>query len=96
MGADTQAAFCNLLPCAWWQVWVLDARPGKVDASSGVVRDVGRVLHAVQDVPLPVPSRQWLSTYLHQQGFSAGELPLHGGCTYVGQLFPKLGGRACM
>ena len=56
------------------QVWVLDARPGKVDASSGVLRDVERVLRAVREVPLPVPSRQWLAQQLQQKGFSPGEL----------------------
>lgn len=59
------------------QVWVLDARPGLVDPSSGTVRDVGRVLHAVQRVPLPVPSRKWLADHLRQEGFSPGESKIH-------------------
>lgn len=54
------------------QVWVLDARPGRVDEHSGVVQSVNRVLHAIQSVPLPVPSRQWLLEHMRDKGFSAG------------------------
>ncbi|GAB4821722.1 hypothetical protein N2152v2_008768 [Parachlorella kessleri] len=68
------------------QVWVLDARPGVVEASGGVLRDVERVLRAVREVPLPVPSRQWLAEHLKQKGFTPGMTQwLGSNLTYEGK-----------
>lgn len=53
-------------------VWVLDSKPGLVNPTQGVSRDVLRVLNQVESIPLPVPSREWLYRYLDEAGFSKG------------------------
>ncbi|WOL02511.1 protein ABHD11 [Canna indica] len=51
------------------QLWVLDSVPGEVnpDETSG---EVEKVLHTLQSLPSPLPSRKWLVDHLVSLGFS--------------------------
>ncbi|CAN8268137.1 unnamed protein product [Cochlearia groenlandica] len=51
------------------QLWVLDSVPGEVQAeqSDG---EVEKVLHTLQSLPSPIPSRKWLVDHMVELGFS--------------------------
>ena len=53
-------------------VWLLDSKPGLVDTTQGLSKDVLKVLDAVQNVPLPIRSREDLYAYLDERGFEKG------------------------
>jgi pimeloyl-ACP methyl ester carboxylesterase len=50
------------------QVWCLDSIPGKVP--EGVSDDVASVIHTINEIPLPIPSREWLFAELNRRGHS--------------------------
>ena len=53
------------------QVWVLDALPGEVRSGDmGGADRPADLISTLQQVPLPVPSRNWLIGHLEAAGFS--------------------------
>jgi len=54
------------LPPAPRQVWCLDSIPGKVP--EGVSDDVSSVIQTINEIPLPIPSREWLFGELNRRG----------------------------
>jgi pimeloyl-ACP methyl ester carboxylesterase len=54
------------LPLPPHQVWCLDSIPGKVP--EGVSDDVSNVIHTINEIPLPIPSREWLFAELNRRG----------------------------
>jgi pimeloyl-ACP methyl ester carboxylesterase len=56
------------------QVWTLDSTPFELSTSARGPREatagVRRVLETVGDIPIPIPSRDWLYEYLNKRGFS--------------------------
>lgn len=51
---------------------MLDSNPGGTEGGGAAAEDVSRVLDAVGAVPLPIPSRDWLSAHLQAAGLSLG------------------------
>ncbi|KAK9837956.1 hypothetical protein WJX74_008474 [Apatococcus lobatus] len=54
------------------QVWVLDSMVGQAKLCEEEPQDVHRVIQEVRNIPVPVPSREWLYDHLKSQGFSEG------------------------
>jgi pimeloyl-ACP methyl ester carboxylesterase len=48
------------------QVWCLDSIPGKVP--EGVSDDVSSVIYTINEITLPIPSREWLFAELDRRG----------------------------
>ena len=48
------------------QVWCLDSIPGKVP--EGVSDDVSAVIHTINEIHVPIPSREWLFAELDRRG----------------------------
>ncbi|KAI3514262.1 hypothetical protein L1887_12582 [Cichorium endivia] len=51
------------------QVWVLDSVPGKVENKSQY-QELEKALHALLTLPSPIPSQEWLVSYMIDLGFS--------------------------
>uniref|UniRef100_A0A061S9H1 Alpha beta hydrolase domain-containing protein 11-like n=1 Tax=Tetraselmis sp. GSL018 TaxID=582737 RepID=A0A061S9H1_9CHLO len=56
-------------PGAPKQAWVLDSVPGTVPGDSCAVHGV---LSSVKEIPLPIPSREWLYGFLRDKGYPEG------------------------
>ncbi len=52
------------------QCWVLDTTPDAAPQASALDSEVLAVVHALEDLPAPIPSREWLSETLVRLGFS--------------------------
>jgi len=61
LGRPDAGAQRGLLPA---QAWVLDSQPGVVPEGLDDQTGVAQVLRAVHEVPLPIPSRAWLTDHL--------------------------------
>ena len=54
------------------QVWCLDSVPGPIpEPVTGTSKEVLDVLRAVSEIPLPIPSREWLFEELNRRGHTS-------------------------
>ena len=52
------------------QVWVLDSPLGETNGVNGQHSDTEKVINEILAIPLPVPSREWLYSYMTDRGYS--------------------------
>lgn len=52
------------------QVWVLDSPLGETNGVNGQHSDTDKVITEILAIPLPVPSREWLYSYMTSRGYS--------------------------
>lgn len=52
------------------QVWVLDSPLGETNGVSGRHSDTEKVINEILAIPLPVPTRDWLYSYMTERGYS--------------------------
>ena len=52
------------------QVWVLDSPLGETNGVNGQHSDTDKVISEILAIPLPVPSREWLYSYMTERGYS--------------------------
>ena len=71
-GGKVALSYAAITPHPLEDVWVLDTNPGitNEDVNRMGTQDIGRVLGALLEIPLPIPSRDHLVATLQNQGFS--------------------------
>lgn len=69
-GGKVALAYAASRPSGLRQLWILDSNPGPQEPSPE--HEVMRVLGAMRDTPLPLPSREEVVQALRQQGLSPG------------------------
>lgn len=72
-GGKVALSYAATTPHPLEEVWVLDTNPGAATENMNRLgtQDISRVLGALLEIPLPIPSRDHLVTTLQGQGFTS-------------------------